>query len=633
MTFRKFVDAIDSIIKGALETIGHPEVKYSLTEPPNKEFGDVSCNVAFLLSKKLKQSPYDIAIFLVDTYINSRIASRRLSIISDVEAHQAGYINFRADYALLGNQTLKAILDGSYSMFDIGSGKRVIIEHTSINPNKALHVGHMRNVVLGDCLYRIFKATNYRVSVLNYVDDSGLQVADMIVGFKYAGISTEPTNNLKFDQYCGSHVYVKVNQLYAKDEKLKAKRKVVMKELDEGNPLTLKFAREMTNKVLIAQLVTCTRLRARYDLLNFESHILHSGLWKSVFQLLKDNRIIEFENSGSNSGCWVFKSGDEEKVIVRSDGTATYIAKDIPYASLKTGIISDPFYYFVFARQNDGTNLWSTSLDIEGNDDNHPQFFPAAESITIVDNRQNRLQLIIREILSRLEQASGYLHLSYAPVTLSSKTANNAGFEIGNRNYVQMSGRSGLFVDADYVLDLLHEKAKSEIKKRNAAMEDEEVDHISEQIAVSAIRYNLIKYDLDKAINFDIDDSLSLAGNSGPYVQYAHARAINVVKKSKSIAFLANAELLTNDLEVSLIRQLSKFEIMILETVKNVNPKLVAQYLYELADLFNTYYEKTPIMREKDLDISIARIGLTKATQLILAESLHLLGMVPLDKM
>jgi arginyl-tRNA synthetase len=465
------------------------------------------------------------------------------------------------------------------------------------------------------------------------VDDSGLQVADMIVGFKYAGISTEPTNNLKFDQYCGSHVYVKVNQLYAKDEKLKAKRKVVMKELDEGNPLTLKFAREMTNKVLIAQLVTCTRLRARYDLLNFESHILHSGLWKSVFQLLKDNRIIEFENSGSNSGCWVFKSGDEEKVIVRSDGTATYIAKDIPYASLKTGIISDPFYYFVFARQNDGTNLWSTSLDIEGNDDNHPQFFPAAESITIVDNRQNRLQLIIREILSRLEQASGYLHLSYAPVTLSSKTANNAGFEIGNRNYVQMSGRSGLFVDADYVLDLLHEKAKSEIKKRNAAMEDEEVDQISEQIAVSAIRYNLIKYDLDKAINFDIDDSLSLAGNSGPYVQYAHARAINVVKKSKSITFLANAALLTNDLELSLIRQLSKFEIMILETVKNVNPKLVAQYLYELADLFNTYYEKTPIMREKDLDISIARIGLTKATQLILAESLHLLGMVPLDKM
>ena len=633
MTFRKFVDAIDSIIKGALETIGHPEVKYSLTEPPNKEFGDVSCNVAFLLSKKLKQSPYDIAIFLVDTYINSRIASRRLSIISDVEAHQAGYINFRANYALLGNQTLKAILDGSYSMVDIGSGKRVIIEHTSINPNKALHVGHMRNVVLGDCLYRIFNATNYRVSVLNYVDDSGLQVADMIVGFKYAGISTEPTNNLKFDQYCGSHVYVKVNQLYAKDEKLKAKRKVVMKELDEGNPLTLKFAREMTNKVLIAQLVTCTRLRARYDLLNFESHILHSGLWKSVFQLLKDNRIIEFENSGSNSGCWVFKSGDEEKVIVRSDGTATYIAKDIPYASLKTGIISDPFYYFVFARQDDGTNLWSTSLDIEGNDDNHPQFFPAAESITIVDNRQNRLQLIIREILSRLEQASGYLHLSYAPVTLSSKTANNAGFEIGNRNYVQMSGRSGLFVDADYVLDLLHEKAKSEIKKRNAAMEDEEVDHISEQIAVSAIRYNLIKYDLDKVINFDIDDSLSLAGNSGPYVQYAHARAINVVKKSKSIAFLANAELLTNDLELSLIRQLSKFEIMILETVKNVNPKLVAQYLYELADLFNTYYEKTPIMREKDLDISIARIGLTKATQLILAESLHLLGMVPLDKM
>ena len=196
-----------------------------------------------------------------------------------------------------------------------------------------------------------------------------------------------------------------------------------------------------------------------------------------------------------------------------------------------------------------------------------------------------------------------------------------------------MSGRSGLFVDADYVLDLLHEKAKSEIKKRNAAMEDEEVDQISEQIAVSAIRYNLIKYDLDKAINFDIDDSLSLAGNSGPYVQYAHARAINVVKKSKSITFLANAELLTNDLELSLIRQLSKFEIMILETVKNVNPKLVAQYLYELADLFNTYYEKTPIMREKDLDISIARIGLTKAIQLILAESLHLLGMIPLDKM
>ena len=633
MTFTNFVHAIDSIIKETLQSIGYPHTKFTLTEPPKKEFGDLSCNVAFLLSKELRKSPHDIATLLVDKYIGSQIASQDSPIIKEVEAHKGGYINFRANYNLVGNQTLRAILNGIYRSLDIGDGQHIIIEHTSINPNKALHIGHMRNVILGDCLYRIFKAVNYKVTVLNYVDDSGLQVADIIVGFKYAGIPTEPINDLKFDQYCGSHVYVKVNQLYAKDDNLVNKRKMVMKELDEGKAETLKFAKEMTNRVLTAQLVTCFRLGARYDLLNFESHILQSGLWKSVFQLLKDKRIIEFENRGNNSGCWVFKSGDDEKVIVRSDGTATYIAKDIPYASLKTGIINDPFHYVIFGRQDDGTNLWSSSLDIELNHDNHQQFFPAEKSITIVDNRQNRLQCIIQEILNQLKQANGYLHLSYAPVTLSSKTANEAGFEIGNKTHVQMSGRNGFFIDADYVLDLLHEKAKLEIKKRNSTMNDNDIDFISEQLAVSAIRYNLIKYDLDKTINFDIDDSLSLEGNSGPYIQYTHARALSVLNKSGSTAFIEKAELLKNDLEISLIWHLSKFEIMISETVKNANPKLVAQYMYELAELFNTYYEKTPIMREKDREISTARIGLTKATQLILGVSLELLGMVPLAKM
>jgi Arginyl-tRNA synthetase len=283
MSFKKFIGEAYEVIKFALEKLDIRNESYSITEPAKEDFGDLSCNVAFLLTKELQKSPYEIASMLVEQYPNYSEGKQLESgsYISSVIAHESGYINFKANFNLIGKEVISNILENDLSYLDIGEQKKVIVEHTSVNPNKPLHVGHLRNVVIGDTLYRILKKTNHDVKVLNYVDDSGLQVADILVGFLYLNFPiTPPDKNMKFDQYCGNDIYVKVNELYEKDQSLIEKRKSLLKKLESGDPEISSFASEITSKVLKDQLATCWRIRARYDLLNFESHIINSYLWK-----------------------------------------------------------------------------------------------------------------------------------------------------------------------------------------------------------------------------------------------------------------------------------------------------------------------------------------------------------------
>ena len=234
MTFQRFKDQIDDVMSDSLRNMGHKDQEYELLEPSKKEFGDITCNVAFLLGKKLNKSPYEIASTIVKNYLKDSIQKQQPSYIASVEAHPVGYINFKADCIKLGGITLKTVLqDKNYGFVDIGKGKKVIVEHTSVNPNKALHVGHMRNVILGDTIARLLKLTNHSVVVLNYVDDSGLQIADILVAFLYAKIPEEPQSEfMKFDKYCGNEVYVKVNMLYKSDFSLLERRKRVLQALE-----------------------------------------------------------------------------------------------------------------------------------------------------------------------------------------------------------------------------------------------------------------------------------------------------------------------------------------------------------------------------------------------------------------
>lgn len=636
MSFKKFINEANEAVKFSLKKLDIKNETFNLTEPTRDEFGDLSCNIAFLLTKELQKSPQVIASMLVEQYnqFHNETYSNQ-SYISSVVAHESGYINFQANLALIGKEVISHILKNDVSRMDIGKGKKVIIEHTSVNPNKALHVGHLRNVAIGDTMYRILRDTNYDVRVLNYVDDSGLQVADILVGFLFLKFPVTPPNrNIKFDTYCGNEIYVKVNELYEKDPTLIEKRKSLLKKLEEGDPQINLFASEITSKVLKDQLRTCWRMKARYDLLNFESHIIISKLWEKTFERMRNENIIIKETEGENAGCWVFGSDVEgTKIIVRSDGTATYIAKDIPYALLKVGTLEDQFKYQVFLKQWDNTTLWSSTTD-DLKETNQPNFFPAEDSITVIDNRQTRLQKIIKEILNKFESNSNrYMHLGYGPVLISNRTAKDLGMESEDQKSVQMSGRKGVFVDADFVLDTLYRKAKEETIKRNSEITGKDLERTSEEIAISAMRYSLIKNDLEKELKFDMIDSLSLDGNSGPYLQYAYARCCRLIEKSKTNSFSGDASILTDPIEYRLIKHLSKYAISIEDTINNMEPKLIALYAYDLATMFNLFYEKLPILKGSDAEISRARVSLVEAIRKILKIFISFVGITPLERM
>lgn len=653
MTLRILIQEVRELVSSALTSAGYPLIEFDVSEPPQQAFGDLSCNVAFLLSKHLKKPPPKIAMELAEA-LRQRIQDSSYILSTNAAG---GHINFKANYARLAPATLSQILSDldNYGYLKFGQDTHIVIEHTSVNPNKALHVGHMRNVIIGDTLYRIMRATNHRTTVLNYIDDSGVQIADIVVGFKFAGFPlSPPTKNQKFDQYCGDEVYVKINDMYEKDPRLADKRKLVLKEIEEGKSEIARFAMDITLRVLQEQLKTCWRMKVRYDLLNFETQIVGSKLWSKAFELLKRNGIAKYEIEGKNKGCWVIggndedgeekekKKEEEDKVLVRSDGTATYIAKDIPYAAWKLGIVEDPFDYQEYAKQWDGSTLYATILADGARRRSVDRKFNGGERvITIIDSRQSRLQKIISQVLSKIAVSGDgrkYFHLSYEAVTLSSDTAKEFGIDIGDRHFMHMSGRKGIYVNADYVLDTLHAKAYKEAKTRNPAFSDQQLNKIAEEISISAIRYNMIKQDLDKIITFDIEESLSLEGDTGPYLQYAYARSQRILEKSEEQATVSGRtdfafEQLTHESEIALIKEISKLDLVVENAAKSLCLKSLAHYAYNLAMTFNLFYEKVPVLREKDNEVRMARLGLVKAFGITLKNILELLGITALDRM
>lgn len=628
MTLRLLLDEIRSNIQQICLKLNFPQIKFEVSESSRAAFGDVSCNVAFLLAKSLKKKPFDIAKIISDEY--QKIPTK---FVKQASPHTSGYVNFVANYIELNNATISASSLKNYGTINIGKNSKVVVEHTSVNPNKALHIGHVRNIVIGDAVARILKKAQYDVRILNYVDDSGLQVADIIVGFKYGGFPVEPLKDQKFDHYCGDIVYVKTTEKYETDPKLASYRIEVLKQLEEGTSETAKFANDITKRVLAEQLKTCWRLGATYDCLNFESQIVRSNLWKIVFEKMKDMQLIGLEEEGKNIGCWIIKSenDEEDKVLVRSNGIATYIAKDIPYAAWKLGILEDPFYYTKYAEQAENKILWETVLE---KNSNSKLDFTGDKVITIIDSRQTRLQKIITKLMSSFKSQEGtYIHLGYESVTLSAETARTLNVDSGGKE-IQMSGRKGIYVNADYVLDILGIKTYEEAKKRNPELDNAKLVEISEQVAVGALRYTMIKQDLDKIITFDMTESLSLEGDTGPYIQYAHARAARILEKAEmkpklDVSF-AN---LTTDHEINLIKIIGKFDIQIEDSAKNLSPKIIARYCYELAVSFNGFYEHVKVLTAENKDLVNARLCLVSSFKETLAKALDIIGIAFPDRM
>ncbi len=618
MALLKILKSIRELINSYLSENNISSVNFTV-ELSKPGFGDITCNVAFLLSKKLHSSPQDISQKIVD-FCSKKIDSE----ISKVMSHPAGHINFEINFKNYSKSIILESIVEQYGDIDIGHNEKLIIEHTSVNPNKALHIGHIRNVVLGDIISRILKKANFDIRVLNYIDDSGLQVADIIVGFRYCGFSETPPNNEKFDHYCGDSVYVGTTEKYSKDKELELKRHSVLKEIEDINSETSKFAQNITRKVLSAQLETIWQLGVTYDCLNFESQIIHSKLWEKIFEKLKSKNLVRLESGGKNDGCWVISAKDEEdKILVRSNGVATYIAKDIPYAAWKLGIIDDPFNYKVYSKQGNDQILYETTLE---KNSEPKQNFSGEKVITVIDNRQIRLQKIVTDLMRLFSGTDSYIHLGYESVTLSANTASKLGLET-NEKSVQMSGRKGLYVDADLILSKLKNKIFEESKKRNANLDTTELNEIAKSVSVGTIRYEMIKPDLDKIISFDLDTSLKIEGDTCSYIQYSYARASRILEKSDiKPNFDSDLSNFTDQYEINLIKKIAIYDLQVNDAANNLSPKVISRYCYELSVTFSSFYEHVMVLNAETDELKNSRLCLVSSFQSTLANALSLLG-------
>jgi len=609
------------------------EVKEEDLEVP-KEFGDIAFP-CFKLAKLKKQNPQILA-----EEIAKKIKLPKKSFIEKVEA-KSGYVNFFFNWKKISTKVLKEILrkGEKYGKPAKIEKKKIMVEHTSTNPNKALHIGHARNSCLGDCLARILRFCGHNVIVANYIDDSGAQVADIIVGFKFLNFPIETEK--KFDQYCGDEVYVKVNKLYETNPELLEKKKFVIQKIEEGNNEIANFSAEIVRKVLLEQFKTCWRLNIFYDLLNKETDIIYSKLWDKAFKVLKEKNFVYLETEGEKAGCWMLKLSDLEEfkglkepdvTLVRSDGTVVYVGKDIAYAMWKHGLLKEDFNYEKFVVQPNKKVLWSTTS--KKGISKHPIFNNVDISINVIDVRQSHYQNVVKAALNLISrETKNYIHYAYNLVALSPKTAQQLGIPVeGEKEFIHMAGRKGWFINTDVVLDALFKKTLEETKKRNPDMKENEIKEIAEKLAVSTLRYELTKVSPEKIIVFDLSEALKLEGNTGPYLQYAHTRCCSILRKAMKWKPTFSEEKISIQ-EKDLIKKLALFQEVVESSAKDLRPHYICNYAYELATTFDKFYESCPVLQAETENQRNFRLTLVYSTKIVLRNALSLIGIEALEKM
>ena len=536
-----------------------------IEQPPKVELGEYALPLAFELAKKLRKAPRKIAeeivngIGAIDGFAGLTVAG-------------GGYINARVDRGAVA----AALAKDERPQVKHAAGK-ILVEHSSINPNKAAHIGHLRNAILGDTFVRLLRFAGRTVDVQNYIDNTGVQVADVVVGFlhiekKSRAAIEQLTKQPRFDYYCWD-LYARVSQWYEQAAENKKLRLQVLHEIEQGGNETAALAELISTAVLRRHLETMDRLDIEYDFLPRESEILHLHFWEAAFAKLKDSGVLFFESEGKNKGCWVMRragtskatakpsenaesaeeiadgaeqevderqnespvSEEDQKVIVRSNGTVGYVGKDIAYHMWKFGLLGRDFSYRKFYLYPNKHQCWISSEDGEPD---HPHFGEVAEIYNVIDSRQAEAQNTVIEALRGLghgEAAEHYTHFSYEMVALTPRCAAELGYELSKedkaRPYVEVSGRKGFGVKADDLLDALIASAKQEVDSRHPELSEPERKKIAEQIAIGALRYFMLKYTKPSVIAFDFKEALSFEGETGPYAQYAVVRATNIFRK------------------------------------------------------------------------------------------------------
>lgn len=613
-----------------------------LETPPQPEFGDLSSPLPLKLAGTLRRPPLKIA-----EKMQGALQEDLPPFIEDITVTAPGYINFHFNYTSLARSFFDAVAveEDRYGEGKGGKGKKIVIEHTNINPNKAAHIGHLRNACLGDTLARMKRKQGYDVEVQNYIDDTGAAVADIVVGLYH--LERECPRDVPFDRFCWD-LYTEVNRLYEEDPALKEKEREVLHQIEAGDNEVAQLAKEVANKIVKHHLDIMWHMGVYYNLLTWESDILHLGFWEHAFERLKEEGSLVYETEGPNAGCWVVKLGDLEefrdlenpdKVLVRSNGTATYTAKDIAYQMWKFGILGKDFLYDRHGLQPDGTVLWTTAP--YGN--KMTRFGQAHEVINVIDLRQKYLQDVLRLSLHKLgfeKEAAHSIHFAYEVVSLSAATAQELGVEVeGDKKEIYaMSGRHGIGVKADDMLERMVKKATLEVAARHPEMTPEEHRKLAHDIAVGAIRYYMIKYNMNSLIVFDFNEALSMQGNTGPYLQYAYARAANILGRVEpEVAqevdlrdILIPAELTPPERE--LIRRMAEYPTFLARAARLLQPSLLAEYTYDLAATFMNFYEEVPVLTAQPHQMRF-RIALLQAFRQTLGNALHTLGIPALLRM
>lgn len=628
-------------------------------------FGDYSMPVMPWASKnKLGRPPLSIAEQLANV-----LREVHDPIIDEITVTKPGFLNFRLHRPTIGKTIIEHVLEkgADFGHNAIGALTKVIVEHTAINSNKAAHVGHLRNSCLGDTVARMLRSQGYHVEAENYIDDSGVQVADIIVGFTLLqqGILEIPEGNQQlpgepFDYFC-SRVYVAVGKAYEAQPELLDLRKTVLHAIEHGSepesgPDYPVMAADLSRQIVKAHLTTMARLNISYDLLTWESAILGAGLWQHVFKMLRERDLVEKPESGPLAGCWVLPFGDGEvqteegdhtsnKVLVRKDGTATYTAKDIAFQLWKFGLTDDPqigvqFQFVPWGRQQDGRILWSMrppEAEVSGEEKADPKRFGHARRvINVIDVRQSYPQQIVYESLRRLgytEQADNSFHLAYEVITLSAATAAQLGVDTSDgRQFYAMSGRKGIEIKADDLMNAAVARMQEVETKRDLSPEAAAI------LAASAIRYFMIRFNLQQIIALDIDEALRANGDTGVYLQYAYARANSILRRLQEDNYEEPDQLdqLPTQLDQSeweLLRHIDAFPRRLAEATVQLAPNMLASYAYDLAAHFSDFYEHTPpILKETDEQVKAFRTMLVQTTVQTMNNVLRILGFIPLER-
>ena len=509
------------------------DVAVAIEQPKQPEFGELALPVAFQLARVLKQAPKKIAGELVEEI-------GPIDGVSALEVAGNGYINVRLDRA----RYAEGLLNPPPPEAQAEAGK-IVVEHTNINPNKAAHIGHLRNTTLGDTFVRMLRSMGKRVEVQNYIDNTGVQVADVVAGFHFLEKKTpaevgELTRQPRFDFLCWA-LYARVSGYFKENPQSIAWRIETLHAIEANEGALAELGHIVADAIVAAHLKTMLRLGVEYDVLPRESEILHLKFWASAFELLKERQAIHLETEGKNEGCWVMRAeafssdSEDDKVIVRSNGTVTYVGKDIAYQLWKFGLLGKDFFYEPLMTYESGHQLWVTTDHPTGHS---PGFGGAARVYNVIDVRQSYLQDVVVAGLRALgfDKAAGEsIHFSYEMVALSPRCCVELGIELSEedqrRPYVEVSGRKGLGVKADDLVDKLIEEALREVASRHADRPAEEQRRIATAIAIGALRYFLLKYTRTTVIAFDFQEALSFEGETGPYVQYAAVRARNILRK------------------------------------------------------------------------------------------------------